>query len=669
MPFWRRRYPRRRRYWRRRPGRTIFRRYWRTKRWRRRRRVRKRLKLPSIFIKQYQPPHIRKLCITGTIPLFACTSETISHNFAMYFYETAPTHYPTGGGFNIIRFNLQALYQLHQKALSFWTQSNDTMPLIKYSGARVKLYSSEHTDYIANYHTCLPMEATLDTYQSTHPTIMQLNNRHKIVRCRKNRPNKKPYTLFKIKPPSQLQKQWYFQKELATTPLFMIMVSGMSLDRYYMSSKALSTTIGFKSLNTKIFQFHDWKSTKTTPYQPKQGLYMYALENGPTNIANANVVDLIVLGQTKTIGPGVTIISTKSGSDDVKTTMTKYASNSTYWGNPFDPKYLTDKHTVYYSNKSIQELLIKYTTTPSTLTAQTKIGDGIMQTFTEDLVIDCRYNPYTDYSDNHVFLEPINNQQQIPWRQPTDHKLEAGPYPIWLSTWGFTDWQKNRLKQATQLDYVLVIISNHITPQIQTYIPIDDDFLHGRSPFGEKDSLPTINDQTHWQPKLRFQERTINIIACSGPGTLKLPPELSAEAHCSYKLYFKVGGCAPETKTIEDPNKQPTWTIPGNLSNQPSLQSPSLPIQSFIYNFDKRRDIITKRAAERLLSISPTKTTLYDFTEQNLFHQRPPQETSASDTEEEAEKETLLRLIQQQRHKQLKFKQRILQLMELLHSK
>nr|UGV39115.1 MAG: ORF1 [TTV-like mini virus] len=668
MPFWRRRYPRRRRYWRRRPFRSIYRRAWRTKRWRRHRRVRKRLKLPSIFVQQYQPPHIRKLTITGTIPLFACTSETLSHNFAMYFYETAPTHYPTGGGFNIIRFNLQALYQLHQKAICYWTQSNDTYPLIKYSGAKIKLYSSEHVDYIANYHNCLPMETTLDTYQSTHPTIMQLNNRHKIVRCRKNRPNKKPYTLLKIRPPSQLQKQWYFQKELATTPLFMIMVTAMSLDRYYMGSKSLSTSIGFKSLNTKIFQFHNWKSQGIQMYAPKQDIYLYALENGHTNIKDEPVVNLIALGQTKHIGPGKTILQTRKNNEDLKTTFTRYSTDSTYWGNPFDPKYLTDKHTVYYSSKDIHALLIKYTS-QSTFTATTKIGDAVMQTFTEDLVIDCRYNPYTDYSDNHVFLEPINNQQQIPWRQPTDKHLEAGPYPIWLSTWGFTDWQKNRLKAATQLDYVLVIISNHIIPQIQTYIPLDEDFLHGRSPFGEPESKATINDQTHWQPKLRFQERTVNTIASSGPATLKLPPETAAEAHLTYKLYFKIGGCAPDTKTIDNPSTQPTWTLPGNLSHQPSLQSPSMPLESFIYNFDKRRDYLTKRATDRLLSISPTKTTLYDFTEQNLLHQRTSQETSTEDSEEEAEKETLLRLIQRQRHKQHKFKHRILQLMDILNSK
>lgn len=243
----------------------------------------------------------------------------------MNWYEISPFHFPGGGGFNIIRFNLQAFYQLHQKALNYWTQSNTTYPLIRYSGCSIKLYASNNTDYIATYHNCLPMEATLDTYQSTHPTIMQLNNRHKIVRCKQNRNYKKPYTKLKIRPPSQLTKQWYFQKELATTPLLMLMVTGMSLDRYYMGSKSISLTIGFKSLNTKIFQYHNWKTQGTEMYSPKENIYLYALKNGHTDIAKEKVVNLIALGQTKTIGEGQTILETK------KTSQTALQAFQTYY--------------------------------------------------------------------------------------------------------------------------------------------------------------------------------------------------------------------------------------------------------------------------------------------------------------------------------------------------
>lgn len=580
----------------------------------------------------------------------------------MYFYDTVPHYVPGGGGFNVICFTIQAFYQLYQKALAYWTESNNTFPLIKYTGCKIKLYSSNHTDYIANYHNCLPMKPTLDTYQSTHPTIMQLNNRHRIVRCRQNRTVRKPYTKLHIRPPSQMIKKWYFQQELAEQPLFMLMISAMSLDRYYQNSTSISLTIGFKSLNTNIFKFHNWKTYSTTGYIPKQNTYLYALENGHNNIKDEPVMHLIFLGQTTTISEGHTILSTQVTGETDTQTFTKYTQDATKWGNPFDPKYLNEEVTVYYSNKSPHELLLKYTTA-TTFNKQTKIGDNIMYTFTDKLLVDCRYNPYTDYSDNHVFLEGINKVGQHEWAQPTDSKLEAGPYPIWLSTWGFTDWQKNRLGESADLDYCLVIVTEHIVPKLGFYVPIDDDFLHGRSPYFPENTKPIISDQTHWQPKVRFQFQTINRIASCGPGTLKLPKQISAEAHADFKFYFKLGGCGPPTKDIENPKLQPQWPTPGNLLQQPSLQSPTMPLQSFIYNFDQRRDYLTKRATERLLSISPTKTTFSEFAEQNLLHQRQPSpQTSSEDSEEETEKEALLRLIQHQRRKQLKFKQRIQQL-------
>ena len=92
----------------------------------------------------------------------------------MYWYEISPQFVPGGGGFSIINFKLTAFYQLFKKILCYWTQSNNTLPLIKYTGCTIKLYTSEHTDYIATYHNCLPMKPTLDTYNSTHPQMQKL---------------------------------------------------------------------------------------------------------------------------------------------------------------------------------------------------------------------------------------------------------------------------------------------------------------------------------------------------------------------------------------------------------------------------------------------------------------------------------------------------------------
>lgn len=437
----------------------------------------------------------------------------------------------------------------------------------------------------------------------------------------------------------------------------------MSLDRYFAGSKSISTTIEFTSLNTNIFKFHNWKLNPTSGYYPKENTYLYALENGHQNIENEKVVNLIYLGQTKNIGIGKTIKQTQTSGQQIKDTFSKYTQDSTHWGNPFDPRYLTEEVPVYYSTKSPQQLLIHYTTTSGTFTENTDIGHGIMTTFTEKLLVECRYNPYGDYTDNNIFLEQNNIVTPHEWSQPTDPKLEGGPYPLWLSTWGFIDWQKNRLGPSADLDYVFVMVTHHIKPPLPFYVPIDEDFQKGRSPFQPDNTKPTIEDQLHWQPKVRFQLRTINNIASCGPATVRLPPQISAEAHADFTFHFKLGGCASPGQEIEDPTKQTQWPVPNNILQQPSLQSPSMPLESFIYNFDKRRDYITKRATERLQSISPIKESLLSITDRNFLHQETPQESSQS-SEEETEKEALLRLINKQRTRQLKFKQRILQLIQ-----
>nr|UGV34736.1 MAG: ORF1 [TTV-like mini virus] len=668
MPYWRyRRYPqRRRRIWRRRFRRPFFNRFWRKRRHRYRHRVRRRLKLPYLTLRQYQPPHINKLKIKGTVPLFITTSETISRDYTMYSYNTVPHLQPNGGGYSIITFNLGAFWQMFQKVLCIWTQSNNELPLIRYTGCQIKLYNSEHADYITNYHNCFPMTPNLDTFNSTHPTIMQLNNRHKIIPCRKNRRNPKPYKKLKLKPPSQMTKKWYFQNELCDTPLLMLMTASMSLDRYYQSSNSISTTIGFKSLNTDIFQSHNFKTNQTSGYQPKPGFYMWAISNGDKAIEEEFVIDLIFLGQTELYTQGKPIRQTKTNGKTWVQTFNDYTTSKTHWGNPFDPTYLEEHLTILLTQKSPHELLIKYTSSKE-FNDQTKIGHGVFTEPTGNLIIDCRYNPLSDNGNNHIFLEPINKQDNHPWSQPTDPKLEGRSYPVWLSTWGFLDYQKDRLKESMDLDYVFIITSDYIHPRLGFFLPIDEDFLNGRSPYGEDNTKPTITDQKHWQPKVRFQTRTINTIASCGPGTIKLSPQTSAEAHADFIFYFKLGGCAPKTKTIENPKEQPVYPTPNNFFQQPSLQNPEYPATSFIYNFDQRRHYFTKKATERLSEIPSIKTTVSSITGGNRLHQETQKETS-SESESETETQTLLQQLKHQYRKQHRFKQRILQLIQQLSS-
>ncbi len=73
---------------------------------------------------------------------------------------------------------------------------------------------------------------------------------------------------------------WHFSQDLANMPLVVLKTSVCSFDRYYTDSTAKSTTIGFKTLNTQTFKYHDWQDPPTSGYKPQDTLWFYGAENG-----------------------------------------------------------------------------------------------------------------------------------------------------------------------------------------------------------------------------------------------------------------------------------------------------------------------------------------------------------------------------------------------------
>lgn len=578
----------------------------------------------------------------------------------MYWYEPTPHYVPGGGGFSIICFTLQAFYQLFQKCQCYWTRSNNTFPLIRFTGGTLKLYRAAKADYVSTYHSCYPMKPTLTTYNSCHPAILTLNKRHKIVTCKENNRNKKPYEKFKIKPPAPMQSKWFFQQEIAEQPLAMLMTSAASFDRMYLNSTSSTTTIGFKCLDPQTFNYHNWEKVQTSGYKANENKWLWALNNGTTTtLANEPMSSLIYLGDTKQMKPGDTIKSIQASSTP-QIAWDNYMKSQTHWGNPFWPEYLNQEKTVLVSNKSPTDLraLLTSTTWP-TLGANFTIP-------TEKLVQECRYNPYSDNGDNHIFLSKITDLTPEPWKQPTDPKLEGHNFPLWLSTFGFIDFMKNKIGIQVDTDYVVTIVSNHITPKLGFFIPIDEDFLQGRSKYQPDNTTPTQFDQTHWHPKVTMQLSSINSIGSSGPGTIKLPRDISAEAHCRFTFYFKLGGCGPEPNEIENPKTQPVFPTPNNMLQTTSLQSPGFPIEHFIYGFDSRRGNFTNTALERISKILQPKETFTSITDSNYLHGKiTPEETSSEESQtEETETQTLLQQLQLQRMEQHKLTKRILRLMK-----
>lgn len=660
MPWGYRGYYRRRRFWSRRPRRPFRRRRYRYRRYRKPRYygVRKR-KLPFLYLRQWQPQYIHKLRITGTLPLYITTNARVANNLTLYKDTIAPHYVPSMGGFSITQITLQALYQQFTKARAWWTTSTDDFPLIRYTGCNIYLYRAESSDYIITFHNCYPMKITLEGYQATQPSMMLIHPHRKIMRCKKHNYIKKPYKKLHIKPPAQMTNKWFFQKDIAELPLLMWRATTCSFDRVFMASNSVSTTVGFKCLNTKFFQMHNWAATALTQgYHPKEQTYVYSYyaNKTQTNWRNIPVTQLIYLGNNKdyTIGE-------QAGN---KTDWPTYNSTLRKWGNIFYQPYLTGAAPILLNTKPPSEILTQTTSDTQTL------GNLNFQEPTEPLIVECRYNPFADRgSQNEIYLVSCLSAD-AQWHAPQDPKLLTENLPLWLGMWGFIDYQKREgTAQKVDLNYVLAFHTNHIEPKdLPVYVPLDQYFLTGTSPYRPLGNL-TPGDKQFWHPKLSYQYESVNNICASGPYTIKLPPNVSAEGHIRFSFHFKIGGCAQPTKNIKDPEKQPTFPIPNNFHATTSLQSPTTNIENFLYNFDWRRGYLTKKAAERMLTNIPAEISPFESTGDLLNPPTSPQSSQTSDSStEEKEKEALQLLINKQQHRQQQFKRRIFQLI-MSHTK
>lgn len=667
MPyFWKPRYRRYRRTWRRR-----FRKPFRPRRvWRRRYWVRRRKrKLPKIPIKQWQPTTIKRLTIKGQYPLFCGTTERIANDNTAYIDTIAPHEFPGGGLYSITIFSLAGLYELHEKARNWWTTSNSNLPLIRYMGCSIKLYASSSVDYVTVPITCGELKANEDLFQGTQPSILLLNKKKKVLLCKNFKRGRKQYKKMYLKPPALLYNKWYFQQEIARYPLAMIVTAAASLDRYYLSASSISESVGFKCLNTKFFQFHNFKQkTPVTPYMPKQYTYIFAV--GGTHTADtATREDLILLGNTLDHTLGYRISEMK---DTTQTTTSwnkqveLYFQKRTNWGNPFKQTYFDhdpDAGIILIrtinATENIQDILKK-------LQQNVKLKEQHFLEPTMPFYFDCRYNPQADTRKNATYVTRITEGQKT-WEKPIDQHLYTSGLPIWDLLWGWGDYlKKSGSPQHLETDYIQVIITDHFSPNdYDHYVPIDQFFLTDKSPYS--DHIKPY-DYNNWHPKFNFQMQSISHILQSGPATAKLPPMVSAEAHMQYRFYFKVGGCPPKMDNVCDPVKQPVYPQPGNNLSSILLQNPEYPIQYYVSSFDERRGMLTERAAKRIKKDSDFTETFFKPPGQTLLSLRPasPQTTSEEDTSETEETETPThQLLKRHKRKQRKLQQQILQLLQL----
>nr|UGV36568.1 MAG: ORF1 [TTV-like mini virus] len=663
MPFWRYNYrrpwrPYRRRYWRRRASRFVRRRTWR----RRKYRVRKR-KAKTIKLKEFQPHYIRKLKVNGTYPLFLTTSKRLSNNMCCYLESFAPHDWPGGGGFSILNFSLYTLYKENLIARNYWTTSNENMPLIRYLGCKMTLYSQPEVDYLFYYHNAYPMQASKLTYMSSHPQIMIQTKHVKVIRCRRFSKRKKPYKKFFIQPPAQMQNRWYFQHDIATVPLLQTIATACSLDRTFLHANAQSSTIGFKSIDTTELQNHDFTNMGTQGYLPIHDQHLFGVLNAPIkhDISEIEIGNLVYLGTTDYNQIGMKINEIPNGSFVNK--LQKAMQQSGFMGNPFHKEWLHNDTWIVKTNKTYNQLKDTYTQ------ANTKLLKTDFS-FKNPLIMDCRYNPFADKGkDNKIYLLKVTGGPHSDDLQPpAEPELIWENLPLWLLTWGYLDFQKKcGIQSQIDTNSMVVIVSPYIQPQKnKIYIPIDQYFVSGNSPWESNHLEPS--DHYKWHPKVRYQVDTINTIASTGPFTVKLPDRISCEAHLKYQFYFKVGGePAPMSVTI-DPTEQPKYNIPSNILQPHSLQSPTTPIENFLWKFDERRGYLTKKALQRIQTDFETEKDAFSITDPSTTVPIKTQkeiQTSDSSTSEEEEAPLETQLLHERRKQKL-LRKRINQLLNRL---
>lgn len=662
MPYYQRRFyrPRRRWFWPRR-----FRRPFRRRRFRYRRRHRwVRRKLSKIPIRQWQPKTIKNCTVKGLHCLFLANHNRLSNNYRQTEHSLVPEHGPGGGGFSVTKYSLDALYEQHQLARNWWTKSNKNLPLVRYRGCTLKLYRSHSVDYVVNIHNCWPMLATNELYMSCQPSMLMMNYKAIFVPSKLTKPGRKMYKRVRIPPPGQLENKWYFTKDLSTIGLVMITASAASFDNYYIATNNESNNISFVSLNPHFWRRHDFQQPGIDGYATQiegttqKHIWATNIADHQHNVTKLTYQNLVYLADTTNYKPGTFMTTTTNNK------VRPFISDHKNWGNPFYTNYLNGDDDILVSTKPLGSFI----TDTTDITEKLKTEN--FQFISQNMMYTCRYSPDRDTGHNTRVYLKSNVRETTGWEPPHKSELIAEGFPLWLVTFGFLDWQR-KLGEAINIDrdYLLVIESPFIDPQLPYYIPLDYDFIHGQSPYPPHDQTQHIRppDQTKWFPCTYFQHQTIEQIVQTGPGIAKLGGRKTVEAKIEYSFKFKFGGCPPKMEKVDNPTEQPTYPVPNNNSEMSSLQNPNWDPQQFLYTFDVRKDILTKTAAKRIKKDWKSEKCLFADAgklqpEAATALQTP--ETSSEETDSENEEETLLQKLRLQRRKRKRLQYKLLQLMK-----
>lgn len=536
-------------------------------------------------------------------------------------------NWPGGGGFSITKYSLDGLYEQHQLDRNWWTITNYNSPLVRYINCKLKLYQSYDVDYCVNYHLEFPMLATMLLYQASQPSFLMMSKNTVFIPSRKTQPWKKPYKTLHIRPPHQMSNKWFFARDLCKTGLLLLQAAACSFDQYYINSNNITSTVRFITLDPYLFQRHDFIQPPISGgYTPlTEGTiekHLWATQIQWQASMKYKPKDIILLGNSKDYQQGQTVSNQNKQN---------YLTEHQYWGNPFHHHYfIQDNMHLLVSIKPLSQWAEEFQT-PDKEFKEIYFTQPSNPTNRK-----CAYTPWKDTGQNNkIYLLSVGRDTNN-WDPPQDDSLISEGFPLWASLFGFIDWQI-QTKSSIQVhrNYVLVIQSQFITPQLPYYIPLDEPFLEGVSPYWPLDSGHiTDTDNKSWYPCVMYQLQTISAIVNSGPGTPKIDKTKSVQAKLKYQFTFKFGGHAPKMDSITDPSKQEVYPIPNCQPPTYSLQSPSLSPEMFLYQFDAPKDILTKKATKRIKTSEQTPTTLFTG---SAMHPDIQMETGSSESEEEKE--------------------------------
>nr|UGV37322.1 MAG: ORF1 [TTV-like mini virus] len=641
--FYKQRKPRRR--FRRRRPRGPFR-YGRRRNWVRRKffKYRKNKKLKRIILTQWQPSHIKKCKIKGTIQLFQAGLGRFSYNYTMYKESYVPPHEPGGGGWCYLMFSLGNLYTENQRLQNWWTVSNKGLNLVRYRGVKLKFYRQKHTDYVVTYSNEYPMEVGKFHFPSLHPQRMLQYNHKIVVPSYDTLPqSKKPYKTVFVKPPKEMVDKWYFQQFFQRYPLVLIAATACSLSNMYVGNQAMNNNCTINCLNTKLFTHKCFQYQGTIGYTPKSNIYLYGAENGSSE---SLVGTLTFLGNSMTYTAGKPLNSAS--------TWEQYTKES--WGNPFFTEYINEQRNVYMSNIQPSQLYQKKTESIKNTSGLTLID--------QPMYYECRYNPCKDDGVGNEVYWVKNFAEEKGWDTNDDPDLEIHGFPLWICLWGWYDWSKklNKAKNIFQ-DYTIVIKTRYMEPKLPAYVIINDEFPLGLGDYDTPIKKVSPGDLNYWFPRWKFQKEGVETLLMTGTAVCRPENARQIQAHCGYTFYFKWGGNPASMEQVVDPTTQPQYPVPSGLLQSPEIVDPSTSIFNYLYNFDVRRHLLTQTAEKRIKNLTDSDISLFtDGTAPTPFE--PPIQTPQTWTEEtsEEEKTTLLQQLHQLQQHNLQLLQRYQQL-------